>query len=78
MNDTVATLCEIPSGSAYMIDYVDDTLPIKGRLRELGFFRGAIVDKLQTGACGSPIAFRICGAVIAIRYEDADRIFVKL
>lgn len=78
MNDTVTTLCKIPTGSAYMIDHVDDSLPIKGRLSELGFCSGATIDKLQTGACGSPIAFRICGAVIAIRSEDADRILVRL
>lgn len=78
MNHILTTLCDIPSGSSCKIYNVDNTLSIKHRLHELGFFKGATVDKLQVGAYGSPIAFRVCGAVIAIRSEDANRIIVKI
>lgn len=78
MEHFLTTLCDIPLGSSCEIDNVDNTLSIKHRLHELGFLKGAIVDKLQVGAYGSPIAFRVCGAIIAIRSEDANRIIVKV
>ncbi len=78
MKHSVTTLCDIPLGSSCLVGNIDDSLPIKGRLCELGFCEGAVIDKLQVGFGGSPIAFRVCGAVIAIRAEDANRIIVRV
>lgn len=78
MKNTYTSLANAPMGAKCLICGIDDNLSVKGRLEELGFCSGAFVDKLQTGVCGSPIAFRVCGAVIAIRSDDADRITVKI
>lgn len=78
MNDIVTALDKIPSGRSCCICEIDNSLSIKNRLNELGFFKGAKIDKLQVGSFGSPIACRVCGAVIAIRAEDAEKITVKM
>ena len=77
MNDQIIALDKVPPGSRFQIWHIDDSLPIKGRLKELGFRKGGVVDKLQVGFLGSPIACRVCGAVIAVRAEDAKKIDVK-
>lgn len=70
-------LRSVPIGNGYIISDVLDTLPIKSRLNELGFFKGASIDKIQLGFGGSPIAFRVCGSVIALRSDDASLITVN-
>ena len=77
MKEMITTLNKTPIGSNCLIYDIDSSLPIKGRLKELGFSKDSVVDKLQVGFFGSPIACRVCGAVIAIRAEDADKIYVK-
>lgn len=42
----------------------------------MGFVENAKVQCLTKGLRGSPIAFKICGAVVAIRKVDADNIGV--
>ena len=69
----VKTLADINSGKL-KITSVDQILPCRERLEELGFAKGAIIEKLYVGCCGSPIAARVCGAVIAVRKADAKLI----
>jgi Fe2+ transport system protein FeoA len=49
---------------------------ICGRLRGLGLIEGGKVECLHRSASGSIAAYLICGAVIAIRREDADNIII--
>ena len=48
------------------------------RLRELGLVRGTAVSHLYTAPAGSPMAFSIRGAVIALRTQDCRRITVAV
>ena len=72
------TLTDAPKGSRCMICGIEETLSVKQRLAELGFTNGALVDKLYTGSKGSPIAFRVSGAVIAVRSDDAKKIIAEI
>ena len=47
------------------------------RLRDLGLLPGTTVVCAQIAPSGSPMAFRINGALIALRREDCRRIRVK-
>ncbi len=76
--NTHITLRDAPIGARCMVCDIDDGLAVKNRLTELGFYSGAFVDKLYTGAGGSPIAFRVSGAVIAVRSDDADKIIAEI
>ncbi|MDD5937933.1 MAG: FeoA family protein [Clostridiales bacterium] len=48
------------------------------RLQDLGFIQGASVACLGRSPLGDPSAYRICGAVIALRAEDSGRVMVAL
>ena len=50
---------------------------MRRRLLDLGLAEGALVKCLQKSPAGSPVAYLICGAVIAIRKEDTDCILVQ-
>lgn len=47
------------------------------RLLDLGFVPGSSVTALQASPWGDPVAYGICGAVIALRQEDAHHIFIS-
>ena len=47
------------------------------RLLDLGLIQGATVEALHQSPCGDPIAYSIMGAVIALRNEDASKVFVQ-
>ena len=72
------TLKDAPIGARCMVCSIDEQLAVKNRLIEMGFFSGSYVDKLYTGPFGSPIAFRVGGAIIAVRSDDADKITAKI
>lgn len=77
MESVIIPLSDIPVGASCRVCGVDKSLSIKGRLRELGFYENALIDKLLYGPCGSPVALRVCGAVIALRAEDTEKILVS-
>ncbi len=47
------------------------------RLLELGFVPGGVVKAVQESPWGDPVAYAVCGAVIALRRADARRIAVR-
>ncbi len=47
------------------------------RLMALGFVPGALVRALLESPWGDPVAYEICGAVIALRRADARQIGIK-
>ncbi len=50
---------------------------MRSRLSDLGLIEGTRVVSLQKSASGDPTAYLIRGAVIALRSEDASRVFVS-
>ncbi|MDD3244321.1 MAG: FeoA family protein [Eubacteriales bacterium] len=51
---------------------------LRRRLMDLGLMPGATVEMLQAAPFGDPTAYRVRGAVIALRAADAARITVIL
>ena len=47
---------------------------LRRRLRDLGFVPGAQVECLGKSPLGDPAAYRVRGAVVALRRRDAQRI----
>ena len=47
------------------------------RLLELGFVPGGAVAAVQESPWGDPVAYAVCGAVIALRRADARQIAVR-
>lgn len=71
---TLADLLEGERASVYAL-HVDDAL--HRRLSDMGLIAGTQVECLQKSACGGLAAYRIRGAVIALRHGDAMRIAVS-
>lgn len=70
-------LSELPAGQAARVCemHVEGTLR---RLFDLGLIPGTVVFCRGKAPCGSPIAFYIRGAVIALRKRDAANIFAEV
>jgi len=47
------------------------------RMLDLGFVPGGTVTALQESPWGDPVAYAVCGAVIALRRADAHHIAVR-
>lgn len=47
------------------------------RMLELGFIPGRTVAAVQESPWGDPVAYAVCGAVIALRRADARRIAIQ-
>ena len=45
-------------------------------MQDIGLIDGTRVECLRKASCGDPVAYLIRGAVIALRNEDAKKIFV--
>ena len=50
---------------------------MRRRLQDLGLIEGTPVDCLMRSPLGDPTAYRIRGAVIALRCEDADTVRIR-
>lgn len=51
---------------------------LRQRLLDLGLVPGTSVERLMNSPIGDPVCFRIRGAMIALRMEDADQIRVSV
>lgn len=72
-----ASLTSLALNATGMVITVEENCKNKKRLQELGFFSGSKVKFVHRGRAGGPRAFRIMGAVIAIREEDIESIIIS-
>ena len=49
---------------------------MRRRLQDIGLIEGTEVDCVQKSPAGDPVAYRIRGALIALRSEDSSNILV--
>jgi Fe2+ transport system protein FeoA len=71
------TLDRLRPGQQAEITRIDAPAAERTRLMALGFVPGAPVRALLESPWGDPVAYEVCGAVIALRRTDARRILVK-
>ena len=64
-------LCELGVGETARVTAVRQAGAMALRLRELGLLEGERVSCVGVSPLGDPRAYRICGAVIALRNCDA-------
>jgi Fe2+ transport system protein FeoA len=51
--------------------------PQRRRLLDLGFVPGTLIEAEISSAMGDPIAYRVRGALIALRREQADAVLTE-
>ena len=71
------TLDRLRPGQQAEIVRIDAPAAERTRLMALGFVPGAPVRALLESPWGDPVAYGICGAVIALRRADARQIGIK-
>ena len=76
MDGSTILSCLLP-GEYAVIDKVDCEQLMERRLADIGFAKGSEIRCLFRSAGGDPAAYRICGTVVALRREDAEKIVVR-
>jgi len=70
-------LNQLPKGTTAIITSLTANGLMRRRLMDLGFTEGAKVTVIRKSPLGDPTAYRIRGAVIALRKEEAALIEVQ-
>ena len=70
-------LFELQSGEKCLIDKITITGSMRRRLLDLGLTPNTKVECVGKSPLGDPKAFLIRGAVIALREETCQKIFIK-
>lgn len=70
------TLRNLKRGETGVIARIDGHGPVKQRLAELGFTRGATVSLAHTAPFGNPRTYLVRGYRISLRNEDADKVIL--
>lgn len=73
----VRTLDALPVGHSARITALRADGTQRRRLLDLGFVPGAWVEALHASPWGDPMAYGVCGAVIALRRADAREICIE-
>ena len=76
--EEVRTLDRLPVGRAAEVAALTAPEAQSRRLQELGFIPGGRVSAVQESPWGDPVAYAVCGAVIALRRSDARQISIQL
>lgn len=77
MNKGLINLNNLPVGSYGLVKKLTAQGSIRRRMLDLGIIKDTIVESLRKSPSGDPIAYEIRGAVIALRSEEASKIFVE-
>lgn len=76
MNDNIYTLSDITSGESATVTALAVHGSMRRRLQDIGLIEGTRVECVLKSPYGDPTAYRIRGAIIALRSDDAKNIYV--
>lgn len=71
------TAAQLPYGAVGVVIEICLQGPMRRRLLDLGIVPGARLRRRYTAPSGSPIAYEVNGAVLALRKGDAAQIAVE-
>lgn len=75
--EDITTLDRLPVGDRAQVVRLTAPDAQRRRLLELGFVPGGEILAVQESPWGDPVAYAVCGAVIALRRADACQITVQ-
>ena len=76
MKNEEILLCDLPLGQRASVVTVSGGKG-ENRFSDIGLVAGTVVEALYKSPCGNPVAYKIRGAVIALRNEDAAGVTVN-
>ena len=71
------TLDTLSPGHSAVVTHLTTAGDIRRRLMDFGLMENTPVRCIQKSPLGSPVAYFVRGAVIAIRREDAEKIVIE-
>lgn len=77
MNHNIIPLTKLPVGGKGKVHDLTSEGKERNRMLDLGIVKNTEIESLQKSPSGDPVAYFIRGAVIALRSEDAGKIFVE-
>ncbi|MBZ2174238.1 ferrous iron transport protein A [Schnuerera sp. xch1] len=77
MNKNLISLDRLPTGSFGIVKKLSTQGTTRRRMLDLGMIYDTKVESLRKSPAGDPIAYQVRGAVIALRSEEASKIFVE-
>ncbi|SKC65060.1 FeoA family protein [Maledivibacter halophilus] len=77
MEKNLIPLHELPNGSFGIVKKLTSKGNARRRMLDLGLIHNTCVESLMKSPAGDPTAYQIRGAVIALRSEEASKIFVE-
>ncbi len=75
--EDITTLDRLAVGRRAAVTGLSAPEPQRRRLLELGFVPGGEITAVQESPWGDPVAYAVCGAVIALRRADARQIAIR-
>lgn len=77
MYKNLISLNQLPLGTFGRVKKLNSEGNERRRMLDLGLIQDTIVQSIRKSPAGDPIAYEIRGAVIALRSEEASKIFVE-
>ncbi len=78
MDSREIPLCQLPIGKKASVSALTSDGAVRRRMHDLGVIDGTEIEPLYKSPSGNPIAYRIRGAVIALRSDISGRIIVSV
>ncbi len=78
MTATPRTLDQLRPGETAVIRHIGGSGPLRRRLLDMGFVRGAAVTMIKTAPLGDPVQYRVRGYHLALRRAEALTIALEI
>lgn len=78
MNNTQISLDKLPIGKKANVSALTSDGAARRRMLDLGIIDGTEIEPLYKSPSGDPVAYRIRGAVIALRSDVSEKIMVSI
>jgi len=72
------TLDDLDVGEKACVLRIETEGPLKKRLLEMGFTKGAVVEVVKYAPLKDPVEYRLKGYHVSLRHEEAAKIMVEL
>lgn len=70
-------LCDLAIGEKAEVKTLTNDSAMRRRLMDIGLVEGTVVERVGKSPAGDPSAYRVCGAVVALRNDDAQKVLVS-
>lgn len=74
--DQINSLASLKEGQRARVKSLLSGGSMRRRLQDIGLIEGTVVECVQKSPAGDPVAYRIRGALIALRSEDSANVLV--